>query len=362
MVITNNPALKNKTQTSVLDSASEATQENKNAEAYAVDPELFSSEYNQTRRPSLPYGIVINDNPAGILIPTEQLIKAEWNSLPPEAELTTVELTEEVTGLLLQKVKMLVLAFVPEYIRYKDIEENGELAGVFVGLYDEYRHSLDKKTQDVCSEHALLFLNPKNQPLHKSPIVVRFKNVALWSFKSAREEFYRNLEKAFADYFEVEYSGKNDKWRSLGVLNVEFRAIKEGEGKNKSFCCKTHSIVKPTRANLPKLYLGKSQQKKTVWGLHKSIAGFVEAGESQLPALAAGADRETVRLAQPEVQVLPASSTENRYSKGREKGQSKLPRKIAQVEKNLDAGLEEPDNFQEVAEVEIEVDAETDFD
>jgi hypothetical protein len=29
------------------------------------------------------------------------------------------------------------------------------------------------------------------------------------------------------------FSGKNDKWQGLGVLEVGFKAVKEGEGKNK---------------------------------------------------------------------------------------------------------------------------------
>lgn len=33
----------------------------------------------------------------------------------------------------------------------------------------------------------------------------------------------RALEKTFADYFNVPFSGKNDRWRSLGVLEVEFK-------------------------------------------------------------------------------------------------------------------------------------------
>lgn len=325
------------------------TQKNKNADYYEIDPDLFNSEYNQTRKPSLPYGIVINDNPAGILLPNDQLAKAEWHAMPNQEELTTVELTEQVTGLLLQKARMLVLAFVPEYIRYKDIEENGESAGIFIGLYDEYRDALDKKTQEVCSEHALIFLNSKNQPLHQIPIVVRFRNVALWSFKSSREEFYRNLERAFADRFGRDYSGKNDKWRSLGVLNVEFRALKEGEGKNKSFCCKTHSITRPTPANFHKLFLGQKQQKELIWGLHNSIAGFTDASDTGLPVIAAGVE--------PKVQALPESVT-NR------KNQGKLspPRKIAQVEGETDSELEDKDDFSEAAEVEVEVDSEEDFD
>ena len=325
------------------------TQKNKSADSYEIDSELFNSEYNQTRKPSLPYGIVINDNPAGILLPADQLAKAEWNTMPNIEELTTIELTEQVTGLLLQKPRLLVLAFVPEYIRYKDIEENGELAGTFIGPYDEYRHILDKKMQEVCSEHALMFLDFKNQPLHQVPIVVRFKNVALWSFKSAREEFYRNLERVFADCFGKDYSGKNDKWRSLGVLNVEFKAIKEGEGKNKSFCCKTYSITQPNQANFHKLFLGQKLQRKLIWGLHNNIAGFIDASDAGLPSLAAGAE--------PEVQALPKSVT-NR------KGRGKLspPRKIAQIEGGTDSELEELDRFSEAAEVDVEVDLEEDFD
>ncbi|NJK69432.1 MAG: hypothetical protein HC941_25505 [Microcoleus sp. SU_5_3] len=325
------------------------TQKNKTVDSCEIDPELFNREYNQTRKPSLPYGIIINDNPAGILIPSDQLAKAEWYAMPNVEELTTVELTEKVTGLLLQKARMLVLAFVPEYIRYKDIEENGELAGTFIGLYDEYRDYLDKKTQEVCSEHALIFLNSKNQPLHQIPIVVRFRNVALWSFKSAREEFYRNLERAFADRFGRDYSGKNDKWRSLGVLNVEFRALKEGEGKNKSFCCKTYSITRPTPANFHKLFLGQKQQKELIWGLHNSIAGFTDASDTGLPVIAAGVE--------PKVQALPESVTSR-------KGRNKLspPRKIAQVEAETDSELEDKDDFSEAAEVEVEVDSEEDFD
>lgn len=289
------------------------------AQDYEIDPELFESKYNQTRKPSLPYGIIINDQPAGILIPTDQLIKSEWLEMPAEEELTTIELTEQVTGLLITKTRMLVLAFVPEYIRYKPSEENGERAGTFVGIYEDCRHLLDKKKMDVCSEHALIFLNAKHKPLHQIPLVVRFKNVSLWSFKSAREEFYRALEKVFSDYCkqqgrEIEYSGKNDKWRSLGVLNLEFKGLREGEGKNKSYCCKTYKITKPTLANFSKLFLEQPRKKEQIWQFHDTIAGFIEAEESQLPALAAGAE--------PEVSVLPPDSN--------------TPRKITQIEADFD--------------------------
>jgi hypothetical protein len=244
------------------------------ASAFEVDPELLHDAYNQVRRPQLPYGIVVNDKPAGILIPVDQLNKAGWINLPTEEDLHTVELTEEVTGLLITEARMLVLAFIPEYIRYKnDVED---LGNTVVGLYDEYRNALDKKTMDACSEHAIVFLDDDNQPLHTTPIVVRFKNVALWSFKSAREEFYRKLERTFADYTEQRYSGKSDKWRSLGVLEVTFKAVKEGEGNNKSWCCKTEAITAPTIDNLAQLFLGTPTTKALIWGIHDNIAGFTE--------------------------------------------------------------------------------------
>jgi hypothetical protein len=265
-----------------------------------IDPELLDSTYNEVRRPSLPYGIIINANPAGIMIPLEQLEKAEWLETRSQEQLSTIELTEEITGLFFSKCRMLVLACVPEYVRYKDIEENGEKAGTFISAYEEYRYNLDKKTQDVCSEHAVVFLDRSNQPLHQVPIVIRFKNVALWSFKAAKETFYRALEKVFAEYCNVPYSGKNDKWRSLGVLNVQFKAEKEGEGKNKSFCCKTYKITTPNLDNFSKLYLGHRDRKNKIWSLHESIAGFISPTEGQLPALTASS--------QSEVELLPPDS------------------------------------------------------
>ena len=45
---------------------------------FEIDEELLDSKYNEARPPSLPYGIVINDRPAGILIPEKQLERANW--------------------------------------------------------------------------------------------------------------------------------------------------------------------------------------------------------------------------------------------------------------------------------------------
>jgi hypothetical protein len=283
--------------------------------AFEIDPELLNDVYNQTRRPQLPYGIVVNDKPSGILIPTDQLDKAGWKDQPSDEDLSTITFGEnEVTGPFFTATRLLVLAFVPEYIRYKDEEAllkhsaDPTLEHVVVGSYDEYRNALDKRIMDVCSEHALVFLDDHNQPLHTTPIVVRFKNVALWSFKSAREEFYRKLEKAFADFTGQRYSGKSDKWRSLGILDVSFKAEKQGEGKNKSWCCKTEVVTNPDPTNLPHVFLGTPTTKAIVWTIHDDIAGFTEPqslpalpGESEaVPALPAATQK--LRSAKPDLE------------------------------------------------------------
>jgi hypothetical protein len=248
---------------------------------FEIDPELLSPEYNQSRKPRLPHGIVVNDNPAGILIPVGQLEASGWLNVPEELE--TVTLGEnEVTGILITQARLLVLDFVPEYIRYKDdtaldtYDENTNLALSVVGPYDTYKHLLDKNTMHVCSEHAFVFLSEDNQPLHTTPVVIRFKNVALWSFRSETDSYYRNLEKAFAAYTGQPFSGKSNRWRSLGVLPVEFKAAKEGEGKNKSWCCKAVTTEKPTVDNLPELFPGTPQFKSMVWNFQLEIAGLVD--------------------------------------------------------------------------------------
>ena len=298
-----------------------------------LDPELLGTEYNQVRRPVLPYGIVINDNPAGILIPVEQLEKANWLMMPEADELTTITITEEITGLFIDEARLLVLGFVAEYIRYKgDVPDVGNT--VF-GPYEEYRQNFDKKTMDAVSEHALLFLDKDNRPLHLNPVVVRFKNVALWSFKAARDEYYRLLERAFAELFKVQFSGKSDKWRSLGIIECKFKAVKEGEGKNKHFCMKTVSYTKPTAQNLGELFMGGRNDKNIIWNLHDSIAGF-----SETPALPSSTEHE--------VAVLPSAE------------QHSSLRRIKQVE--LDESDEDYEDIEEFDEEEISAETELDED
>ena len=79
---------------------------------FEIDPELLEPGHNQVRRPILPYGIVVNEQVAGILIPEDQLEKANWFVMPTEEEMTTIGLTEDVTGLLLSKCHLCVNTFV----------------------------------------------------------------------------------------------------------------------------------------------------------------------------------------------------------------------------------------------------------
>lgn len=104
------------------------------------------------------------------------------------------------------------------------------------------------------------------------------------------------------------FSDTNDRWRSLGVLEVKFEAVKEGEGKNNHDCCKTVAYTKPRSRSavetLPLLYWGTLMAKALIWQQHDASVlrtHFVDAGFTEpqfLPALLG--DVETV-----EVEVLP---------------------------------------------------------
>ncbi|QQE67344.1 hypothetical protein GFS31_40570 (plasmid) [Leptolyngbya sp. BL0902] len=252
-----------------------------------VDPELLNPEFNETRRPRLPYGIIVNDNPAGILIPVDQLESAGW--LNPPDELDDIIIGENtVIGLFLDECRLVVLAKVPPYIRYKDADQLTErggdetLAHTLVGPYDTHQIHLDKALMEVVSEHAVVFLDDADQPLHTTPIVIRFKNVALWSFISTCDDYYRKVEKAFAEMVNLPYSGKSDQWRSLVVVPVAFTPEKQGKGKNKSTCCKAMVEFVPTADTLFEVFLGTPQGKALIWGLHTEVAGFVESAPTAM--------------------------------------------------------------------------------
>ena len=242
---------------------------------FQFDPSLMGEEFNAIRIPRLPYAIVINDNPCGIFIPEKNAIKANWTNFEGLTEVELPSGTKE-KGLFLSIVRMAVLGNVPPYIRYKNADELGDLAGTVVGSYELDRHLLDKKTMEVVSEHLVMFLDESNNLLHTRPLRIRFKNVALWSLREALEEFYIAIELTFAKLTQTNASGKNDKWRSLCVFAAEFKAVKEGEGSNKSWCCKVDSYLMPSIENFSSIFLGTKVHKEQIWECYDMNIGSLQ--------------------------------------------------------------------------------------
>jgi len=277
---------------------------------FGIDQELLDEQFNSPRVPRLTYGIVINDATAGLFIPEKNLSKAGWIGTP---ELVEVELAGgKDKGVLFTSARFIVLGRIEPYIRYKNeqsLTEHGgdtSLALTAIGWYDEDKHLLDKKVMDVASEHLIIFLNEQNEFLHQRPIRIRFKNVALWSFKEAIDECYSAAELAFSKLTGLRASGKNDRWRSLVVIQCSFKGIKEGEGSNKSYCCKVEKMEQPTTENLKTLFLGSSSKKDAVWELFDMNAlGFTLSGQINEPTkLAVPGEDEPPQLPPTKVNLL----------------------------------------------------------
>ncbi len=222
---------------------------------FEIDPAVMGEEFNYVRPKRFPYGIVINEETAGLFIPEKSLVKAGWFGTP---QIVKKDLSGGVEqGLFMTNARMIILGNVRPYLRYKtDLENNRELEGVMIGWYDEYPEEIDKKMMSVISEHLVMFLDNANNFLHETPIRIRFKNVSLWSLREALEQYYSQAELTFARMLNKKPSGKDDRWRSLCVVDVEFKGVKEGEGKNRSFCCKVGTYIHPDEENFPALFMG----------------------------------------------------------------------------------------------------------
>jgi hypothetical protein len=270
----------------------EIVEDNALASEFEFDPSLLAEEFNTMRVPRLPYGIVINDNPCGIFIPEKNAVKAGWKNIVGMTELTLASGTQE-NGLFFSIARIAILGNVAPYIRYKSADENGDLKLTVVGLYECDRNLLDKKTMEVVSEHLVMFVDQSNNLLHTRPIRIRFKNVALWSFREAIEEFYIAMEMCFAKLTGTRASGKSDKWRSLCVFDVEFKAVKEGEGTNKSWCMKVDKFTAPSVQNFCSLFLGMKHQKEAIWEAYDMNIGMLENH-----ALSAASEHKMLRSAE----------------------------------------------------------------
>ncbi|MEG3899012.1 MULTISPECIES: DUF5895 domain-containing protein [unclassified Microcoleus] len=261
---------------SVSVSDSDSVSESVSSE-FQFDLSIMGEEFNAPRIPRLPYGLVINDSPAGLFIPEKNAVKAGWIGLDA-ASLPEIELAsgEKCKGEFLGSVRMVILGCMTPYIRYKTSDALGDMRGVFVGLYEDDRHKIDKKTMEVCSEYLILFLSPNNTLLHTRPIRIRFKNVALWSLLESLEDFYMTMEMTFAQLAKTKASSKNDRWRALCVFEAQFKGIKEGEGSNRSYCCKVDKFTLPTPENFQTLFLGAIGQYAKIWEAYDMNVGALQ--------------------------------------------------------------------------------------
>jgi hypothetical protein len=250
---------------------------------FEIDPAVMGEEFNYVRPKRFPYGIVINEETAGLFIPEKSLAKAGWFGTP---EIVEKDLSGGVEqGLFMTNARMIVLGNVRPYLRYKtDLKDNRELEGIMIGWYDEYSEEIDKKMMSAVSEHLIMFLDNANNFLHETPIRIRFKNVSLWSLREALEQYYSQAELTFARMLNKKPSGKDDRWRSLCVVDVEFKGVKEGEGKNRSFCCKVGTYIHPDEENFPALFMGTRTKMSAVLEKYDTSLGFDETVKALLPA------------------------------------------------------------------------------
>ena len=249
---------------------------------FEIDPSLLSEEFNCKRAKRFPYGVVINSENAGLFIPEKNLSKAGWFG---KAEIVEKDLSGGTEpGLFLTNPRMIILGFVNTYLKYKDTEAIAvELRNTVIDWYDSYAGEIDKKMMDAVSEHLIMFLDEDNNFLHEVPIRIRFKNVALWSLKEALSTYYSAAEMSFSKLLNLKHSSKDDKWRALCVIQVQFKGMKEGTVKESSYCCKVVDYVKPNVENFPKLFMGTRVKMNAVLEKYDSSVGFDEQVKLLLP-------------------------------------------------------------------------------
>lgn len=88
------------------------------------------------------------------------------------------------------------------------------------------------------------------------------------------------MEVQFAQLTHTKASGKNDRWRALCVLEVEFKGVKQGEGSNRSYCCKIEQFTLPTQENFHTLFLGAVQKSAKIWESYDMNVGAFSLPES----------------------------------------------------------------------------------
>lgn len=249
---------------------------------FEIDPSLLSEEFNCKRPKRFPYGVVINSENAGLFIPEKNLSKAGWLG---KAEIVEKDLSGGTeSGLFLTNPRMIILGFINPYLKYKDTDNVPvELRNTVIDWYDTYSGEIDKKMMDAVSEHLIMLLDESNNFLHELPIRIRFKNVALWSLREALERYYSEAELTFAKLLNQKPSSKDDKWRALCVIQLQFKGVKEGKVKEASYCCKVVDYLSPNPENFPKLFMGTRVKMNAVMEKYDSSIGFDEQVKMSLP-------------------------------------------------------------------------------
>ncbi|MBD2093335.1 hypothetical protein H6F67_26170 [Microcoleus sp. FACHB-1515] len=251
-----------------------------------VDPEMLDARYDQMRRRPIPSGIVVNDDPAGILIPVDQLKACGWQPKVTKKQLHTYRPKKEpITGLLLMQVRMLILGHTELFVERK---RRAEGKRTILGWASEIGDRFNKRTMSLCRSYLMVFLDENNQPLHTTPLKVTFKNVARVNLEIALEKYYGAAEaitaKLYPNAAESRTQGKSDTWRSHVVIELEFKPEYEGK-QDQSLCCKVGQMTRITGRNYDQYLLGDSigmAQVKVIRGTIADILGNLDA----LPAIA----------------------------------------------------------------------------
>lgn len=245
-----------------------------NHQNFEFDPTLTSDEHNCKRSKRFPYGVVINAETSGLFIPEKSLIKSEWNDPNPNIIEKELPGGKEI-GLFLVNVKMVILASVQPYMKYKNSEINPEpQRGNIIGWYNEQPRFFNKEYMDATGEYLIGFLDESNNLLNRVPIKIRFKNVALWSLIEFLEKYYSEAELSFAKITNQLPSSKSDRWRAFCIIETNFIAVKEGAGTKRSYCCKIGNYKRPTVENFPELFLGINGRSEAIKDMYSLINDF----------------------------------------------------------------------------------------
>ena len=279
------------------------------APSFDIDiTDFLNPSFNTVRERSYPTATVINGTNivkegVGFFVSEKNLIQAGWKNID-KSKFVEADFNEgPERGYILSQVNMAIIVSSPVYLRFKTSKsKNGQMAGAMLGWLSDYQEEYDgdkngEKKLEPCCDRLALFLDENNQPLHKFPIKIRFRNVAHWDFSKILEDFYLAAESAFTDYaLERKYaaanSAKDDKWRATVALKCSFSPVKVGPDGDQSQCCKVKEYTPPTKENLKDWLLFQPELKSLIWkeydlnviALSNSVAKLFLSGSKSAPA------------------------------------------------------------------------------